>query len=34
MEYKLTGLEKPSDLVINKIAEKFKKAGIKIKIGG
>lgn len=34
MEYKLTGLEKPSDEVIDKIAEKFKKAGIKIKIGG
>ena len=34
MEYKLSGLEKPTDEVINKIAEKFKKAGIKIKIGG
>lgn len=34
IEYKLSGLEKPSDEVINKIAEKFKSAGIKIKIGG
>ena len=34
MEYKLSGLEKPTEEVIDKIAEKFKKAGIKIKIGG
>jgi len=34
MEYKLTGEEKPSDEKMNKIAEKFKKAGIKVKIGG
>lgn len=33
-EYKLSGLETPSDEVISKIADKFKKAGIKIKIGG
>lgn len=34
MEYKLTGFEKPSDEVINKIAVKFENAGIKIKIRG
>ncbi len=34
MEYKLTGEEKPSDEKMNKIAEKFKQAGIKVKIGG
>ncbi len=32
--YKLSGLEKPKDEDIDKIAEKFKSAGIKIKIGG
>lgn len=32
--YKLSGLEKPTEEVIAKIAEKFKSAGIKIKIGG
>ncbi|WP_251860995.1 trans-4-hydroxy-L-proline dehydratase activase [Clostridium sp. Marseille-Q2269] len=34
MEYKLTGDEKPSDNKMDDIAEKFKKAGIKVKIGG
>ena len=34
MEYKLSGFEKPRDEVIDMIAEKFKSAGIKIKIGG
>lgn len=34
MNYKLSGLEKPSNEVIDKIAEKFKKSSIKIKIGG
>lgn len=34
MAYKLSGLEMPSDEVMSKIADKFKKAGIKIKIGG
>ncbi|APQ73222.1 glycyl-radical enzyme activating protein [Clostridium botulinum] len=34
MEYKLTGREKPSDEKMNEIAEKFKQAGIKVKIGG
>ncbi|MBZ9686119.1 glycyl-radical enzyme activating protein [Clostridium estertheticum] len=34
MEYKLSGMEKPRDEVIDKIAEKFRKAGIKIIIGG
>lgn len=33
-KYKLSGLEKPSDEVMDKIADKFKKAGIKTKIGG
>lgn len=33
-QYKLSGLETPSEEVMNKIADKFKKAGIKIKIGG
>ncbi|MHC6178919.1 trans-4-hydroxy-L-proline dehydratase activase [Clostridium sp. JNZ X4-2] len=33
-KYKLSGLETPWDKVMNKIADKFKKAGIKIKIGG
>lgn len=33
-QYKLSGLEIPSDEVISKIADKFKKAGIKIIIGG
>lgn len=34
MDYKLSGEEKPSDEKIGEIADKFKKAGIKIKIGG
>ena len=34
MEYKLSELETPSDKVMNKIADKFKKAEIKIIIGG
>ncbi|MGH4140265.1 trans-4-hydroxy-L-proline dehydratase activase [Clostridium sp.] len=34
MDYKLSGLEKPTDKVIDKIVEKFKNAGIKINIGG
>jgi len=33
-EYRLSGFEKPKDEVIDMIAEKFKNAGIKIKIGG
>lgn len=33
-EYKLSGLETPSGEVISKIADKFRKAGIKIIIGG
>ncbi|MGH4123247.1 MAG: trans-4-hydroxy-L-proline dehydratase activase [Clostridium sp.] len=32
--YKLSGMEKPRDEVIDKIADKFKNAGIKIIIGG
>lgn len=34
MDYKLSGLEKPNDEIIEIIAEKFRKAGIKIKTGG
>ncbi len=34
LEYKLSGMEKPSDKKMNDIALKFKKAGIKVKIGG
>ena len=34
MQYKLSGFEKPTDEILDKIAEKFKKAGIKINIGG
>ena len=34
MQYKLSGEETPTEEVMNQIAEKFKKAGIKIKIGG
>ncbi|GAA0748241.1 trans-4-hydroxy-L-proline dehydratase activase [Clostridium oceanicum] len=34
MEYKLTGDEKPSDEYMNKLKEKFERAGIKVKIGG
>lgn len=34
MEYKLTGDEKPSDEKMKEIADKFRKAGIKVKVGG
>lgn len=34
MNYKLSGMEKPSDERMEEISQKFKKAGIKIKIGG
>jgi pyruvate formate lyase activating enzyme len=34
MEYKLTGMEKPSDEKIDEIVNKFKKSNIKVKIGG
>ena len=34
MQYKLSGEETPTEEAMNQIAEKFKKAGIKIKIGG
>lgn len=34
MTYKLSGNEKPSDIVMEEISNKFKKSGIKIKIGG
>lgn len=34
MKYKLSGDEKPSDEKMNEIANKFKKAAIKVKIGG
>lgn len=34
MEYKLSGMEKPSDEKMNEIAEKFRKVGIKVKVGG
>jgi pyruvate formate lyase activating enzyme len=34
MKYKLSGLEKPSDEIMENIAEKFRTAGIKIKMGG
>lgn len=34
LQYKLTGLERPSDKRMDDIAMKFKKAGIKVKIGG
>ncbi len=34
MIYKLSGMEKPSDERMEEIADKFKKSGIKIKIGG
>lgn len=34
MQYKLSGEETPTEETMNQIAEKFKKAGIKIKIGG
>lgn len=33
-EYRLSGLEIPSNEVMNKIVDKFKKVGIKIKMGG
>ena len=33
-EYKLTGEEKPSDKEMKKIVEKFRVAGIKVKVGG
>jgi pyruvate formate lyase activating enzyme len=34
MKYKLSGLEKPSDEIMENIAGKFRTAGIKIKMGG
>lgn len=34
MEYKLSGMEKPSDEKMEEIKEKFKKNGIKVEIGG
>lgn len=34
MKYKLSGLETPTEESMNKIADKFKKAGMKIKVGG
>lgn len=34
MEYKLSGMEKPSNERMDEIANKFKKSGIKVKIGG
>lgn len=34
MEYKLSGMEKPSDEKIAEIVEKFRKVGIKVRIGG
>jgi pyruvate formate lyase activating enzyme len=34
MKYKMSGLEKPSNEIMENIAEKFRTAGIKIKIGG
>lgn len=34
MQYKLSGEETPTEEAMNQVAEKFKKAGIKIKIGG
>lgn len=34
MEYKLLGMEKPLEEKMGEIAEKFRKAGIKVKIGG
>jgi len=34
MQYKLSGEETPTEEAMNQIAQKFKKAGIKIKIGG
>ncbi len=34
MTYKLSGMEKPSDKRMEEIADKFKKSGMKIKIGG
>lgn len=34
MQYKLSGTEKPSDEKMNEIVKKFRKVGIKVKIGG
>lgn len=34
MEYKLSGMEKPTDERMAEIADQFKKSGIKVKIGG